>query len=65
MKRTTHLYGSVSLTPDLKEAVSRIALKEKRPFAAQASILLELGLAEYERMMSGSQRVPAEVSLKS
>ena len=53
------------MTPDLKEAVSRIALKEKRPFAAQASILLELGLAEYERMMSGSQRVPAEVSLKS
>ena len=42
-------YAAVAMKPRTQKIVERIAKSEGRKFTRQAEILVELGLAEYER----------------
>jgi len=42
-------YAAVAMSPKLRAAVERIAKKEGRALGRQAEVLVEIGLAEYER----------------
>jgi hypothetical protein len=42
-------YAAVAMSPRVRAAVKRLAKKEGRKLARQAAVLIELGLAEYER----------------
>lgn len=50
MSTKTHNYIPLAAPADIKEKLRAIAKKERRSVSQQALLLIELGLAEYERI---------------
>lgn len=59
MKTTEYTYMPTAVTDEVKQHVRRIAKSHRRSMSQQAGELLELGLAEYERLTSVDQDVKA------
>ena len=44
------VYMPIAVTPEVKERIKDVAKAQRRSMSQQAGKLIELGLAEYERM---------------
>ena len=59
------VYMPIAVTPEVKERIKDVAKSQRRSMSQQAGQLIELGLAEFERMIEvenfASEYMPSKI----